>query len=115
MGFKGDKQSNESDTSANFLMDRLKDIDGISSKKMFGGHGIFFQGKMFGIVDSQGSCYFKVNDFNSAVFEEYKSRQHGKMPYFLVPQEILDHTEKLIELAQKSFKIFSYPDKNGEV
>jgi len=54
MGVKGDKTSQDSVLAAELLVEKLISIGSITSKKMFGGHGIFHEGKMFAIVDSKG-------------------------------------------------------------
>ena len=54
MGVKGDKMKQDSVLATELLLEKLARINGISSKKMFGGHGIFHDGKMFGMVDSKG-------------------------------------------------------------
>ena len=46
MGEKGKKLSQESVISAELLLEKLSQIGGLTSKKMFGGHGIFHEGKM---------------------------------------------------------------------
>ena len=37
---------------------------------MFGGHSVFHEAKMFGIVDSKGNYFFKVDETNKADFEQ---------------------------------------------
>ena len=104
MGTKGSKLTQDSVLMAALLKERLNGLGDISTKKMFGGHGVFFKGKMFGIIDSKGQCYFKVNDHNKTDFIQHGSHQHGKMPYFSIPNEILDHSEKLLQWANKTLK-----------
>lgn len=71
MGEKGKKLSQESVLTTDLLMERLSQIGGITIKKMFGGHGIFHEGKMFGIIDSKGQSYLKADDSNRADFEAF--------------------------------------------
>ena len=61
MGIKGDKLIQDSVTAAELLVSKLDSIGGISTKRMFGGIGIFHEGKMFCIVDSKGQCFLKVD------------------------------------------------------
>lgn len=102
MGEKGSKLAQDSVLMTELLMRKLEPIGGITAKKMFGGHGIFHEGKMFGIVDSKGYGYLKVNDLNKADFEEEGSQQHGKMPYFSIPASVLNDDENLIAWARKA-------------
>lgn len=105
MGEKGSKLTTDSTLMAELLSDKLEPIGGITVKKMFGGHGVFHEGKMFGIVDSKGQCYFKANETNQGDFEASGSHRHGKMPYFFIPEEILNDTDKLLEWAKKAMTI----------
>jgi DNA transformation protein and related proteins len=105
MGQKGDKKTTESGQAARMLVEMLAPISGITLKSMFGGYGIFHEGNMCCLVNSLGECFMKVGDSNRADFEARGSRQHGKMPYFLIPEDILNHQESLIEWAEKSIAI----------
>lgn len=87
---------------ASVLLDLLAPIGGISSKKMFGGHGIFKDGKMFGMVDSSGRYFLKAGDANRAMFEAAGADKHGRMPYFAIPQEVLEDHAQLLEWARSA-------------
>jgi len=105
MGIKGDKLTQDSVSTAEELVNKLSAIGGISSKRMFGGHGIFHEGKMFALVDSKGQCFLKVDDSNKTDFEEKDSFQHSRMPYFSIPDEVMNDQDKLIAWAKKSIAI----------
>ena len=105
MGTKGDKLSNKAESAATFLVDSISSIGNITSKKMFGGYGIFHSDKMFGIVDSSGGCYLKADDSNRMAFETTGSVKHGRMPYFSIPVNIIDNKDELISWAKKSIEI----------
>ncbi len=70
MGIKGDKLTQDSVSTAEELVNKLDCICGITSKRMFGGNGIFCEGKMFALVDSKGQCFLKVDDSIKKDFEE---------------------------------------------
>ncbi|WP_422361000.1 TfoX/Sxy family protein [Reichenbachiella sp.] len=105
MGIKGDKRTNESALTAALMVDRLAAIPGITSKGMFGGQGLFHEGKMFGLVDSKGQGFLKVDDSNRAVFEKAGAKRHGKMPYLSIPQQILNNPDQLAQWAQTSINL----------
>ena len=105
MGEKGKQLSQESVLTAELLLERLSRIEGITSKKMFGGHGIFQEGKMFGIVDSKGQGYLKADDSNKADFEALGCHKHSRMPYLSIPEKIFNDPETLVEWAKKSIDI----------
>lgn len=73
----GQKHTNEAQLSAELLVEKLSSIGELTSKKMFGGHGIFHDSKMFGIVDSKGQAYLKSNTVTAAKLMELGSIQHG--------------------------------------
>ena len=105
MGEKGKKLSQESVLSTGLLMEKLSQIGSITSKKMFGGHGLFHDGKMFALVDPKGQGYLKVDDSNRTDFESYASHKHKPMPYYSIPDEILSDPEKLVNWAKKAIEI----------
>jgi len=72
---------------------------------MFGGHGIFHKGKMFGMVDSKKKSYLKANESNASNFENMGPIKHRRMPYYSVPKEIQDDSNQFITLAKKSIEI----------
>jgi len=105
MGIKGDNLTQDSVTAAEELVNKLNLISGISSKRMFGGHGIFHEGKMFALVDSKGQSFLKVDETNKSDFEEKDSFQHSRMPYFSIPDDVMNNPKLLIEWAKKSIAI----------
>lgn len=105
MGVKGDSMKKESELATELLLEKLAGIEHVTSKKMFGGHGIFHDGKMFGIVDSKGKCFLKANATNLALFEKYNSQKHSKMPYYHIPSEVWNDLDTLLEMAHSSIEI----------
>lgn len=105
MGEKGAKNTAAAETMIKSLVEDLKEIENLTSKKMFGGFGLFHDGKMFGIVDSEGSPFFKVNDELKVDFENRGGHQHSRMPYFSIPKEILSEKESLLDWARRSITI----------
>ncbi|MEP1094405.1 MAG: TfoX/Sxy family protein [Cyclobacteriaceae bacterium] len=104
MGQKGDKHTNESQLAAELLLEKLQTIEGVTCKKMFGGHGIFHEGKMFSIIDSKGQVFLKTNDETASKYLEKESVQHSRMPYHSVSDEILSSSE-LVDLAKEAIEI----------
>ena len=105
MGNKGDKNTGASENTASVVLEKLNDIDELSSKKMFGGHGLFHQGKMFGMVDPKGEPYLKVNDTQRAIFEKKGATAHAKMPYVTIPDKIFNNKEEFKEWAWQSINL----------
>ncbi len=104
MGQKGAKYEQNVQKAADSLLEKLSSIEGVSSKKMFGGQGIFCRGKMFGLVDSKGQIAFKVNESLEKEYLNMGSVKHGKMPYYSAPDSIFD-SNSLVVWAQKSIDL----------
>ena len=92
------------------LEDVLGHIQGITSRAMFGGYGIYREGIIFAII-AENQLFFKVGDSNISDYEEMKSHpfvyEHGKhrkttMSYWLVPDEILNDKTKTLEWVEKA-------------
>ena len=105
MGRKGDRQSPEGARFFEDLLPRLVPLGAISSKKMFGGYGLYQGGKMFGLITSDAELFLKVDDSNRARFQRTRSPQHGKMPYFRVPKSVLGDDDKLINWASSAVEV----------
>ncbi len=105
MGQKGDKHTPEAQFSCEAFIEKLSTIKEITSKKMFGGHGIFHKGKMFGIIDSKGQAYLKTDKSTATLYIEKGSVPHGKMPYHSVPDSLLADSAQLVEYAKKSIAL----------
>ena len=101
MGIKGNKLSNDATFSVELLKEKLIQISGITSKKMFGGFGVFHDSKMFALVNSMGEMYLKIDDSIRPKFEEAGAHQHGKMPYFSIPESVFNDLEKLVQWAEE--------------
>ena len=44
------------------LYDIMNGIEGVTSKRMFGGYGLYLNGYIFSIITSGSEIYFKVDD-----------------------------------------------------
>lgn len=105
MGIKGDKLTKDSELSAELMTQKLGSLAGITTKRMFGGHGIFHNAKMFGLIDSKGQVYLKADDSIKSNFENAGSHRHSRMPYFSIPEEVLSNADSLVEWANRSIAI----------
>ena len=105
MGTRGDKLTKAASEICEEVVQNLAPLGQVSSKKMFGGHGIFESGTMFALVNSQGDLFFKVGEANRARFEAVGAEQHGKMPYFAAPAKALEDVESLRDWAKGSIDV----------
>lgn len=105
MGEKGAQMTNKSVEAAEKQQSDLAGLGEIQLKKMFGGHGIFEDGKMFALVDKDGGIYFKVDQTNLEQYETKAAMKHGRMPYYLVPEQVLGDRERLEDWAGQSIQV----------
>jgi DNA transformation protein len=92
--------------------DILSHIDNITSRKMFGGYGLYHNGRIFAIITSDTGIYFKVDATNQSQYEAYgsepfvytghKTKKPTQMPYWLVPEEVLEDRELIEEWVLQS-------------
>lgn len=95
------------------IHDVLVDEDGLTTKRMFGGYGIYYHGKMFaGIMLDE--LHIKATtpelkeEFESVGAKQftYTFKNTGKtttMPYWRLPDEILEDREALKGWCEKSW------------
>ena len=95
MGEKGARLTTDATATAGWLVDELEPVGDVTSKKMFGGYGVFSDGVMFAIVDSAGTVYLRTGDANLADFETAGAHKHGRMPYHQIPSAVLEDPAQL--------------------
>lgn len=95
-----------------YVKDILEPLCSITTRTMFGGHGIYRAGKMIAIIISS-ELYFKANSKSAEYFKSYGSepfRYQGKgklitMSYWKAPPEVMDDQEilkKWVDLASEA-------------
>lgn len=93
------------------LEEVLREVSGITSRAMFGGHALYKNGKIFGMV-AKDVLYFKVGDHNRADYEKLGSKpfvfsSKGRtfaMSYWEVPEEIMSNPEEVLMWVNKSLE-----------
>ena len=73
----------------------LTPLGEVTSKRMFGGYGIFFEGRMFAFVTKNDELFLKADDVNRDAFVERGSKTHGRMRYYSAPIETLNGWEEM--------------------
>ena len=94
-----------------FVMSEVfREIQNVTSRKMFGGFGIYQNGLFFALIDDS-ELYFKVDEENRKDFEAQGSKpfvckgHNGRevtMSYWLLPADVMEDTEKLKTWVEKS-------------
>ncbi len=104
-------------TSSSFIdnvLEQLVGVEGISTRNMFGGMGIYRYGVMFAII-VDGRLYFKVDETNKADYQHAGSipfvyDKHDKqgvkklvtMSYWELPPYVLEDKEQIFRWMLKS-------------
>ena len=84
---------------------RIFPLGEITTKKMFGGYGVFEDGVMFALITSTGFVHLKVDDSNRARFEEAGAGKHGRMPYYQIPKQVFDDDAQLLSWTQEAIGV----------
>ena len=86
-----------------YVLDQLSAWGNVSARKMFGGAGLYRDGKMFGLV-AEDVVYLKVAESNRDKFLTAGSSPFNPFPnsptvlsYFEIPPDILENPERLME------------------
>lgn len=95
--------------------DVLGHVEAVTSKRMFGGYGLYQDGAIFGIITSDTDLYFKVDDANRAYYESigsepfvytgHKNKKPVTMPYWHISEALMEDKEKIADLAFESAQI----------
>lgn len=95
---------------ADYILELLKPMHGVSAKRMFGGHGIFKNGLMFALL-ADDEIYLKADQklipefekLNCEQFTYFKKGKPFKLGYFKAPPEALDVSHIMCEWGEKSY------------
>jgi DNA transformation protein len=93
-----------------FVVESLQALGPVSARRMFGGHGIFMDGLMFGLI-ADDQLYLKVDDGNRAAYETeglqpftYSSRGRTiELSYRQAPGEAFDDLEVMCAWGREAF------------
>lgn len=105
MGTEGDRLTETATERASWLVDELATLGDVTSKKMFGGYGVFESGLMFGLIDSDGLAHFRSSPTDSVRFVEAGASKHAKMPYWSIPDDVIADHDQLVEWATEALTV----------
>jgi DNA transformation protein len=102
------------------LVDLLRRWAPISARRMFGGHGLFRGGIMFGLVSDE-TLYLKTDDGNRPDYEAagmppFRYRRAGKMvalSFHEVPPDLLEGAEALAPWAAEAYEAALRASRRG--
>jgi DNA transformation protein len=104
-GCVGARLTGEATEAAAHAADRLGELGDVTTRKMFGGYGIFIDAKMFALIDSTGAIHFKCDETNDERYVAVGAEKHGRMPYREVPEDVWADDDVLVEWARLSADI----------
>ena len=102
-----------SDEFIDYVVDQLAAWADVSVRKMFGGAGLYYDGKMFGLI-ADDVAYLKVDDSNRKDFVKAGSSPFNPfpdkaktivMPYYEVPADILENKDLLGKWAERALGV----------
>lgn len=91
-----------------FVVDQLSELGEVTSRKMFGGVGLYCDDLFFGLI-ARDEFYLKVDDQTRRFFERagctpfqpYAGRP-GTMQYYSVPVDVLESAPSLVEWSRRA-------------
>jgi DNA transformation protein len=94
-----------------YVLDQLSGWGNVTARRMFGGAGLYRDGKMFGLI-ADDVAYLKVDESNEQAFVEAGSTpfkpypdKPATMSYYEIPPDVLEDPETLIRWARQSLAI----------
>ena len=102
--------SNAEKEFVSYVVELMQSIGPVRAKGMFGGHGIFLEELMFGLV-ADCTLYLKAdkeseNEFKAKGLEVFTYNKKGKeykMSYYQAPEEALEDGDEMISWANKAY------------
>ena len=95
-----------------YVLEQLAGLAGVSSRRMFGGVGLYCEELFFGLIDND-TLYLRVNDDNRAdytargmsAFRPYADRPELSMSYYEAPADVLEDPAQLVSWARRSVAV----------
>jgi DNA transformation protein len=92
-----------------YLLGQLAGLGGVTSRRMFGGLGLYSGGLFFGLVYKE-RLYFRTDDSTRPEYEARGSEgfqpranvKNAQMTYYTVPAEVLEDEDELVRWARKA-------------
>jgi DNA transformation protein len=92
-----------------YVHDQLSGLGGVTSRRMFGGAGLYCDEFFFALIDND-TLYLRVNDANRAdfttrgmgQFRPYPDSPQLSMSYYETPADVLEDGAALVAWARRS-------------
>jgi DNA transformation protein len=95
-----------------YVADQLSALGPVVIKRMFGGAGLYFDGRMFGLIDDD-TVYLRVDDETRPEFIARdmtpfhplrRDPNKVSLNYFQLPAEVLEDSELLVVWAKRAIR-----------
>ena len=102
------------DSFVTFVVEQLSGVEALVCRWMFGGHGLYHSGTLFGIV-SGGRLYFKTDDATAGLYavrgmSAFRPAARGPLrTYYEVPADVLHDRACLTEWARAAARCAASP------
>jgi DNA transformation protein and related proteins len=104
-----------------FVLEQLAGLGGVSSRRMFGGAGLYCDEYFFGLI-ADDVLYLRVDDSNRAdyaarnmaQFRPYADRPHLSMSYYEAPADVLEDAAELVIWARRSVAVATQAPRPGK-
>ena len=60
---------------------------------------------MFALIDSGGAAFLRADETTAPSYQAEGSERHGRMPYWAVPQAVLDDEDALLAWAGRALEL----------
>lgn len=105
MGANAKKSKEEIIELLDVILKKLEGIEGITSKRMFGGAGIFIDKQMFAMVTGHGDYTLKTNPESCLKYEAEGGEKFMSMPYHRIPDRVFNDQETFLSWVEEAIII----------
>ena len=100
----------KSDSFVEFVLDQLNDVGGVTCRAMFGGHGLYRNGKFFAIIH-KGKLYFKTDEKSRDAYIKKgmkpfaPNKKQTLKNYYELPADVIDDADLITDWAMKAVAV----------
>ncbi len=99
----------KNDSFKDFVLDQLRELDGVEARGMFGGFGLYQDETFFGIIH-RGHLYFKIDETTVVEYRNRKMKPFRPSPkqtlktYYQVPVDVIEDADQLVDWAKRAIQ-----------
>ena len=92
------------DSDIAFAREIFDDLPDLTHRKMFGGICLYSEDTVFALASSEGRLYLKATGTLAKQLEADGAEQFHSMPYWSLPEDVLDDAGAACDLARETLK-----------